>query len=102
MRKQDVLNHYRLKLVERRRRAGMKTRVSEYAAIIELAEAVGLTANAIYRWPEELDFARQCMVEVVTDGAFKADITSAPPNANTKRNRERVRKAEAVREQLGL
>ena len=96
MRKQDVIEHFRLQVAERRRAEGKKPiRITDHAAITEMAEAVGLTVNAVYRWPELLDFARQCVIEVVTRGAFRADH-DAPAT------RARERKAEAIRERLGL
>ena len=100
MLKRDVLNFIRSELQD----AHPREAISIEAAVRELATRLRMTPQAIHKWPETLDFYRQALVQVATDGAFKVE-PDAPANYNSvarRGKRSRVRAAEAVRDRLGL
>lgn len=68
MHKTDVIEWYR---AQRSAREGRP--IGVYQGVKDLAASVGLDPTTIYTWPDQLDWPRQCMVEVATDGAFRAD-----------------------------
>lgn len=82
MHKRDVIEWYR---AQRSAREGRP--VGVYQAIKDLAESLGLHPTTIYTWPDQLDWPRQCMVEVATEGAFRADREQRVHRQSEKRKR---------------
>lgn len=38
----------------------------------KVANALGITVQAFYQWPETVPHGRACEIEIITDGALKA------------------------------
>ena len=50
-----------------------KEAVLHYETPANLAAALGITVHAIYQWGEKPPFLRQYQIELVSDGALKAE-----------------------------
>lgn len=60
--------------------------IAHFGGVKKLADALGIGRAAVYQWGETPPLDRQCQIEVMTEGALRADI-----------DREKVRR-EACRE----
>ena len=60
-----------------------KTEVSEYFGTpYRAAQALGITSQSYYAWPEQISELRQCHIECFTNGRLKADIVREPKRKN--------------------
>ena len=92
MNKQDVIEHFRTTDEWDRKE-------SPHAAVRRIASLIGVTPSAIYKWPDDLDFVKQCMIEVISDGALRAN-RDAPVNFLSARNRRRREAQRRVAQRL--
>ena len=65
-------------------------------AVEEIAERIGRSASGIYKWPEQLDRARQCIAQVLTGGVLQADVPQGVAPVLRRRAEEAVRAARAA------
>ncbi len=40
---------------------------------VEMAKKLGVTKSAVSQWGEELDYPRQCQIQVISKGKLKAE-----------------------------
>lgn len=57
MKKQDVINHF--------------------GSVKAVADALGITVQSVYEWPEDIPLGRQYQIELLTKGKLKAAKKSA-------------------------
>lgn len=47
----------------------------------KVADALGITVQAFYQWPETVPYGRACEIEIITRGALKAGDKRAGKSA---------------------
>ena len=52
--------------------------ISHFGGIAKLANLLGISRQAIHRWPDEIPALRQLQIERLSDGAFEADSKHKP------------------------
>lgn len=60
---------------------------AHYGSVRAIAEALQLSSQAVYQWPEQIPFVNQVRLEQLTQGVLKAELPVYQP---------RTRKAKTV------
>ena len=47
--------------------------IKHFGGSTKVAKALGITKQAVYKWPEELPEGRQFQIEILTQGKLKAE-----------------------------
>jgi len=55
--------------------------IEHFGSVSSLAEALGITPEAIYQWGDDVPSSREFQIQVITDGKLKAGVENGAREA---------------------